>query len=118
MGDIQWVRTFPVMLGHDMDTWRMVVGNPDDYQWKLEFPMGAFPPTPPTTCYVPGNIFERTDHGRDVRQTFTLLADIEWLFHDCDSCGGRHEIAVRNKDVLIDLPCCEGSCQGGVVAHE
>ena len=109
MGDIQWIRTFPVMLGHDKATYAMVVGNPDDYQWQCEFQSGYFPPSPPTTCYIPGDVFDRTDHGSEVRQTFALLADIEWLSHDCDLCGGSHDIAVRYGVRLIDKPCCERS---------
>ena len=34
------------------------------------------------------------------------LADVEFPAHDCDQCGGKHQIIVRGESRLVDLPCC------------
>ena len=84
---------------------RMIVGDPDDREWTFDF--AASPPmTPPTRVYLPRWIFDDTDHARKARLVFRDLADVEFLAHDCDRCGGKHQIIVRGETRLVDLPCC------------
>ena len=84
---------------------RLTVGTPRDASWTFRFPP-ATPITPPTRVHIPGWIFERTDQAQRARAAFRGLADLEFLAHSCDRCGGEHRIIVRSQDQLVDLPCC------------
>ena len=84
---------------------RMFVGDPADREWTFDF-AANLPMTPPTRVYLPRWIFDSTDRAKESRQVFRLLADVEFLAHDCDRCGGKHNLIVRGESRLVDLPCC------------
>lgn len=85
----------------------MYIGDETDYKWKLIFPVffGALP-APPTICYLPEWIFERTESHRKAREKFQILADLEFLFHIHDKCGNTHNRVMHHGEVVLDLPCC------------
>ena len=84
---------------------RLTVGDQRDSSWAFRFPPAA-PITPPTRVHIPGWIFERTERARRARSVFRALADLEFNAHPCDRCGDEHRIIARQRDRLVDLPCC------------
>ncbi len=99
-----------IRFGHkddDIDGLIMWIGDEANYKWKLIFPaFFGMMPAPPTICYLPEWIFERTESRRKSRQTFQVLADLEFLFHMHDKCGNTHNRVMRHGEVVLDLPCC------------
>ncbi len=77
------------------------VGSPEAAKWSLHLEA-----IPPTSVYIPEWIWDHNDKAKEARVVFRMLADLEFLVHQCDRCGGEHRRIVRGKDHLIDMPCC------------
>ena len=96
-----------VSLVADLGTGHLTIGDPKAYQWWMDFPMWhGDPPAPAITALLPADIFDQDEACRSKRVVYRQLADLEFLGHDCNRCGGQHRIVVRHEDRVLDLPCC------------
>ena len=82
----------------------MWVGDQNESRWQLDFPLSFGSPT--TRCYLPPWIFTPGEIYAKARQTFFVLADLEFQGHDHEDCGGTHNRIVRHGEVVLDVPCC------------
>ena len=96
-----------VSLVANLRTGHLTIGDPKAYQWRLDFPTWyGDPPAPAITVLLPADIFDQDEACRSKRVVYRQLADLEFLDHNCDRCGGQHRVVVRHDDRVLDLPCC------------
>ena len=99
-----------VSLVADLGTGHLTIGDPKAYQWRMDFPTWhGDPPAPAITVLLPADIFDQDEACRSKRVVYRQLADLEFLGHDCNLCGGQHWVVVRHEDRVLDLPCCQGA---------